>query len=65
MATKSEFEEWLENPVTKDLKKQIKKDIENMQGMLLGCDEYDLKGLQGRCAACRNFLEMTYESLYE
>jgi hypothetical protein len=65
MATREDFLNWTEHPVTKDLKNQIRKDIQNMQEMLMGCDEYDLKGLQGRCAACLNFLDISYESLYE
>ena len=65
MATREDFNQWLENPVTKDLKNQIRKDVENMKEMLTGCDEYDLKGLQARCAVCSNFLDISYESLYE
>jgi L-2-hydroxyglutarate oxidase LhgO len=63
--TREEFQGWLEHPVTVQLKKQIKKDFENMQAMLLSCDEEDLKELQGRCKAALNLLDMEYESLYE
>jgi hypothetical protein len=63
--TEQEFQEWLELPVTKQLKKQIQKDIDNMQAMLLMCDEEDLKELQGRCRASINLLNVEYGDLYE
>ena len=63
--TRDEFAEWMEHPVTKRLKEQIRKDISNMQDMLLTVDEIDLKSLQGRCAASINLLNMEFEDLYE
>ena len=63
--TREEFEEWLKHPATVQLKKQIRKDVDNMQSMLLSCDEADLKGIQGRCLASINLLNVEYEDLYE
>lgn len=63
--TREDFQEWLAHPITVQLKKQISKDVENMQQMLLSCEETDLKGLQGRCIAALNLLDMVYEDLYE
>jgi len=63
--TREEFEEWLKHPATVQLKKQIKRDVENMQVMLLNCDEAELKGIQGRCLASINLLNIEYEDLYE
>lgn len=62
---REEFADWLEHPVTKRLKEQIKKDISNMQDMLLTVDEVDLKSLQGRCAASINLVNIEFEDLYE
>lgn len=63
--TREEFEEWLEHPVTVQLKKQIRKDIQDMQDMLLNISEEDLKELQGRCKASINLLNVEYGDLYE
>jgi trehalose-6-phosphate synthase len=63
--SREEFQGWLEHPVTVQMKKQIKKDLDNMQAMLLSCDEADLKELQGRAKAAINLIDMEYESLYD
>lgn len=63
--TRQEFAEWLEHPVTIQMKKQIRKDIENLKEMLLNVSEEDLAQLQGRCAAAINLVNMEYEDLYE
>ena len=63
--TREEFEEWVQHPVTVQMRKQIRKDIEQMQDMLLNVGEEDLKHLQGRCAAAINLVNMVYEDLYE
>ena len=60
-----EFLDWLENPVTIQLKKQIRKDVQDMQDMLLNIGEEDLKELQGRCKASINLLNVEYTDLYE
>ena len=65
MATKAEFEDWLESPVTKDMKKRIKSDIQYMQDILVEADLDSIKELQGRIKACQNFLTVSYESIYE
>jgi hypothetical protein len=65
MATRSEFEDWLQHPITVDLRKQIAKDILNMQEMLIEVEEYDLRHLQGRVKASINLVNVSYEDLYE
>ena len=65
VVTEEEFQEWLEHPVTLQMKKQIRKDISDMQDMMLNIDPEDLQQLQGRCKAAINLLEMDYQSLYE
>lgn len=63
--TRSEFEDWLEHPVTRTLKDTIRKDVVILQDMLLNTGLDELKELQGRCKVSINFLNMTYEDLYE
>lgn len=65
VVTREEFADWLESPVTKRLKSQIRKDIENMQMMLVTVDKEDLQELQGRVKASINLLALEYEDLYE
>ena len=65
VVTREEFADWLESPVTKRLKAQIRKDIENMQMMLVTVDKEDLQELQGRVKASINLLALEYEDLYE
>jgi hypothetical protein len=64
-ASREEFNEWLEHPVTRQLRKKILEDIELMKEMLLNVDTEDLRSLQGRCNACINLYEVEYEALYE
>lgn len=63
--TREEFDEWVQHPVTVQMRKQISKDINMMQDMLLTVGEEDLKHLQGRCAAAINLVNMEYDHLYE
>jgi hypothetical protein len=65
VVTREEFLEWLELPVTKRLRAQIKKDIDHMQLMLVTVDKEDLQELQGRVKASINLLALEYEDLYE
>ena len=66
VVTREDFANWLEDPVTKRLKEQIKEDVLNMHEMLLEADyDADLNRLQGRIKACRNLLEVSYEDLYK
>lgn len=65
VVTQQEFDDWLELPVTKQLKKQIRKDIENMKEMLIDAGFDDLKELQGRVKASVNLLNVEYNDLYE
>lgn len=63
--TEQEFKDWLEHPVTVQLKKQMKKDLDMMQGMLIYCGEEDLKGIQNRCQAAIKLIDLEYKDLYE
>lgn len=63
--SQSEFDEWLENSVTKALKERIRKDISYMQDLLIEVDKEGLEELQGRIKASRNLLEVSREDLYE
>ena len=63
--TQEEFQEWLEHPVTLQMKKQIRKDISDMQDLMLDIAPEDLKELQGRCKAAINLVTMEYTDLYE
>jgi DNA-binding transcriptional regulator GbsR (MarR family) len=63
--TEQEFQEWLAHPITVQLKKQIRKDVTDMQEMLMHIGEEDLKELQGRCKASINLLNVEYGDLYE
>ena len=65
MATKDEFDEWLLNPVTKDLKTRIRKDIQFMLDVLVEADLESVRDLQGRIKASQALLEVAYEDLYE
>ena len=64
VCTREEFLEWQKHPVTEQLMKQIKKDVSDMQDMLLHIGEEDLKELQGRAKAAINLINLTYEDLY-
>jgi len=63
--TEQEFKDWLEHPVSIQLRKQMRKDLENMQMMLITCSEEDLKGIQNRCQAAISLIELEYADLYE
>jgi len=63
--SQNEFDEWLENPVTKALKDRIRKDILFMQELLVEVGKDGLEELQGRIKASRNLLEVSREDLYE
>jgi thiaminase len=63
--TEQEFQDWLEQPVTQQFRKQIKKEVDRMQDMLLNVGEEDLKELQGRCRASINMLNVEYGDMYE
>lgn len=61
--TPEEFNNWLELPVTKSLKNQIRRDIDNMKEMLVDVGFDDLKELQGRIRASINLLNVEYGDL--
>ena len=63
--TREEFAEWQEHPVTKQMKAQIRKDLSDMQDLMLDIAPEDLKELQGRCKAAINLVTLQYEDLYE
>lgn len=61
--TPEEFNDWLELPCTKALKKQVRQDIEDMKEMLVSVGFDDLKELQGRIRASSNLLNIEYGDL--
>ena len=64
-ASREEFAEWLQLPVTKDYKKRVQADIELMKDMLIEADLENIKELQGRIKTANNLLEISYEAIYE
>jgi hypothetical protein len=60
---KKDFEDWLENPVTKQLRQKLREDVENMQVMLMDVGHDDLDRLQAHCQAAIKLLGITYEDL--
>lgn len=65
VVTRDDYANWVEHPVTKRLKDQIRRDVDNMMQMLISVEDYDLKELQGRVKASVNLLNVEYEDLYE
>lgn len=63
IVNKTDFETWLEHPVTKQLKHKLREDIENMQMMLMDVGHEDLDKLQAHCQAAIKLLGITYEDL--
>lgn len=63
--TREDFISWNTSPVTKRLKDQIKKDIDNMYEILLHSELDEVKELQGRIKASKNLIDVEYEDLYE
>ena len=64
-ASREEFAEWLEHPVTKDYRKRVSSDVELMKEMLISTDLEDVKELQGRIKTAMNLLDISYEAIYE
>lgn len=63
--TEQEFKEWLENPVTKQFKARIKRDVEEMKILAMDVSTEDLTNLQGRYKVAMNILNIEYEDIYE
>lgn len=57
--------EWVENPVTKALKKALHNDREYMKEQLIRGNTTDENEIRGRCNAILNLLNLTYEDLVE
>lgn len=57
--------EWLENPVTKALKKALHNDREYMKEQLVRGNASDEMEIRGRCNAILSLLSLTYEDLVE
>ena len=65
--TKSEYQEWLENSVTKAFFKALKSNREELkENLVIGLyeekQELEVKGI---CKSVSNILDMTYEQLME
>jgi len=60
---KEAFNNWLEHPITKALRRKIKEDIENYKTMLINADYDNLYKLQAHCEAAIKLSELTYEDL--
>ena len=63
--TQQEFLDWVENPVTKALKKSLHNDREYMKEMLVRSNVDNEEEVKGRCSAVLNILNITYEDLVE
>mgnify|MGYP003334049496 CR=1 FL=1 len=63
--TNQEFLEWVENPVTKALKKALYNDREYLKEMLVRGNVDNEEEVKGRCNAVLNILNITYEDLVE
>ncbi len=57
--------DWVENPVTKALKKSLHNDREYMKEMLVRSNVDNEEEVKGRCSAVLNILNITYEDLVE
>jgi hypothetical protein len=63
--TPEEFLEWVDNPVTKGLKKALHKDREYLKEMLVRGNVDNVEEVKGRCNAVLNIINLTYEDLVE
>ena len=63
--TQQEFLDWVENPVTKALKKALHNDREYMKEQLVRGNASDEMEIRGRCNAILSLLNLTYEDLAE
>ena len=64
MITKEEFEEWLQMDVTKEIKKSLRNQIEEVAIGLIN-DSYDDERIaKGMARAYQNIIDLTYEDLY-
>jgi len=61
MATRDQFLNWIEDPVTQILRKKLKEDLDNYHIMFENCAKEDLDRLQANCRAARNLLEIEFE----
>ena len=63
MITQDDFANWLEHPVTKQLRKKLREDITNYQLMLITVDHGGLEKLQAHTEAALKLSEMEFEDL--
>jgi hypothetical protein len=63
-ASREEFEEWKQNPVTKQLMKMLLADRETMKEGLIGGSFEDEQEVKGRCRAIAIVITLEYEDLY-
>ena len=57
--------EWLENPVTKVLRKSLHNDREYLKEMIVRGNVDNEEEVKGRCNAVLNILNLSYEDLVE
>ena len=57
--------EWVENPVTKALRKSLHSDREYLKEMLVRGNVENEEEVKGRCNAVLNILNITFEDLVE
>jgi small nuclear ribonucleoprotein (snRNP)-like protein len=65
MITQAEYLEWMENPVTKALRKSLHNDREYLKEMIVRGNVDNEEEVKGRCNAVLNILNITYEDLVE
>ena len=63
--THQEYLDWVENPVTKALKRSLHNDREYLKEMIVRGNVDNEEEVKGRCNAVLNILNITYEDLVE
>ena len=63
--TQQEYLDWVENPVTKALKKSLHSDREYLKEMIVRGNVDNEEEVKGRCSAVLNIIGITYEDLVE
>lgn len=60
MITEEEFKGWLEDPVTKALRKKLRDDVVNYQAMLVTVEPEELRMIQAHCQAAIKMTEIEW-----
>lgn len=64
MIKREEFEEWLNNPVTKELKKSLKNQIQEVKDGLIDNIYEQESRAKGMAKGYQNIVDLVYEDLY-